>query len=65
MRTGSSTGCPSPGIASSVDALNYYCFTRADDGYTWTFLYNFTTRKYGWVRDILLTDNGSQAYCGF
>lgn len=65
IRTGSSTSCALAGTVTSDWILDYYCYTLGDDGYTWTYLYVVSTGARGWVRDNLLTDNGSQHYCGW
>lgn len=62
-RSGSSTSCTINGIAYNTQQLDYHCYTVATDGSTWTYLRNNST--YGWVRDDLLSDNGSLVYCGF
>src|SRR5512147_1721251 len=64
-RSGSSTGCGINGIAYSNQTLDYHCYTVGNDGYTWTYLRNATTGVYGWIRDDLLSNNGSYVYCGF
>jgi hypothetical protein len=63
IRSGSSTSCAIYGQAGSGDALDYYCFTVGNDGFTWTYLRNITDGTNGWVRDDLLADNGSTAFC--
>lgn len=65
QRSGSSTGCAIRGVAGAGDRLDYHCYTRGNDGYTWTYLRNDTDGTAGWVRDDLLGDNGSYVYCGF
>jgi hypothetical protein len=64
IRTGTSTGCNSYGLAAPSDSLNYWCWTWAGE-YTWTYLHDNNTGKQGWVRDDTLPDDGSGAYCGF
>ncbi|MFI1018853.1 SH3 domain-containing protein [Streptomyces sp. NPDC020965] len=65
QRTGSSTRCASRGMAESNDVLDYHCFTRAEDGRTWTFVTNDSARdRRGWIRDDMLRDNGSDRNCG-
>lgn len=65
MRSGSSTGCGVKGWTDNRDLMMYYCYTRAGDGQTWTFLWNITDDTTGWVKDSLLPYNGSDDYCGF
>ena len=65
IRNGSSTSCTKRGEASSGHRLDYHCYTVGNDGYTWTFLRDNNTGISGWVRDDLLSDNGSFKYCGF
>jgi hypothetical protein len=64
MRTGSSTSCLSNGIAYSSHVLNYHCYT-VSGAYTWTYARNLTSGAAGWIRDDLLSDNGSAYWCGF
>jgi hypothetical protein len=64
-RSGSSTSCAINGIAYNTQRLDYHCYTNGNDGYTWTYLRNDSTGVYGWVRDDLLSDDGSFVYCGF
>ncbi|NEC85107.1 SH3 domain-containing protein [Streptomyces sp. SID12501] len=61
----SSTNCTIKGIAYNTQNLDYHCWTLGNDGYTWTYLRNDSTGVTGWVRDNLLSDNGSGVYCGF
>jgi hypothetical protein len=63
-RSGSSTGCTIKGIAYNTQSLDYHCWTSGDGG-TWTFVRNDATGVTGWIRDDLLSDNGSSVYCGF
>ncbi|MEU1889026.1 SH3 domain-containing protein [Micromonospora rifamycinica] len=66
MRSGPSTSCSIKGTAGSGQRLDYHCYIFVQaDGYTWTFLRNDSTGKTGWVRDDLLSDNGSLVNCGF
>lgn len=65
IRSGSSTSCAKRGEADSGHRLDYHCYTVGNDGYTWTFLRDNNTGIKGWVRDDLLSDNGSYKYCGF
>ncbi|GGP47244.1 MULTISPECIES: SH3 domain-containing protein [Streptomyces] len=65
VRSGSSTSCTVMGIAYSGDWLNYRCYTRGNDGYTWTYLENASKGTEGWVRDDLLSDGGTTYSCGF
>jgi hypothetical protein len=64
MRTGSSTSCSVTGVAYSGQKLDYHCYTVAGD-YGWTYTRNVATGAYGWIRDDLLSDNGSDVWCGF
>jgi hypothetical protein len=63
IRTGSSTSCNAPGASEPSDRLDYYCYTDANDGYTWTYLRNQRTGKRGWTRDDLLPNYGSGYHC--
>ncbi|WP_229695012.1 SH3 domain-containing protein [Streptomyces lacrimifluminis] len=70
MRSGSSTGCSSNGLAYSGDALDYHCYTwgaQDSQGTTmaWTYARNTRTGVQGWLRTDVLSDFGSMAYCGF
>lgn len=64
MRSGSSTSCGIVGWADNRDTLIYYCWTYGENG-TWTYLYNQHDDRFGWVKDSLLPNNGSNQYCGF
>ncbi|ADJ45453.1 hypothetical protein AMES_3629 [Amycolatopsis mediterranei S699] len=64
IRNGSSTSCPAVGAAQPGDVLDYYCYTSAGS-YTWTFVRDTRTGTIGWIRDDLLSGNGSYYYCGF
>jgi hypothetical protein len=61
----SSTNCTIVGVLQPTDDALYYCWTAANDGYTWTYLRNQRTGVRGWVRDDLLDGYGSDDYCGF
>jgi len=63
IRSGSSTSCTIYSQAGTGDQLDYHCYTLGNDGYTWTYLRNITRGTNGWVRDNLLSDNGSYAPC--
>jgi hypothetical protein len=71
QRSGSSTGCGAPGALQPTDDALYFCYTFANDDFTWTYLQNQRTGVRGWVRDVLLDLNadgvtrGSLRYCGF
>jgi hypothetical protein len=66
MRVGASTSCAISGVARAGHRLDYHCYTAVNSGGgTWTYLRNDTTGIVGWVRDDLLSDNGSSVYCGF
>lgn len=64
IRSGSSTSCAALGAAQTGDTLNYYCYTVAGN-YTWTYLRDNRTGVKGWVRDDLLSGDGSLVSCGF
>ncbi|MEO3753895.1 SH3 domain-containing protein [Streptomyces sp. B6B3] len=65
MRSGtSSANCPSNGVAYPSHNLDYHCYTGTE-GYSWTYARNATTGVSGWIRHDLLTDQGSNVYCGF
>ncbi|MEV1043918.1 SH3 domain-containing protein [Streptomyces sp. NPDC049916] len=63
MRTGSSTSCPSRGLAYLSNTINYHCYTLGQDGYSWTYARNLSTGYAGWIRDDLLRDGGSRIHC--
>ncbi|WP_199439211.1 SH3 domain-containing protein [Umezawaea beigongshangensis] len=65
LRTGSATNCTAVGTNQPSHRLDYYCYTRGNDGATWTYLHNLTTGVRGWTRDDLLPGNGSSYHCGF
>lgn len=67
MRSGSSTGCGINGIAYSSSKLDYHCYTWDANNVSWTYVRNDSASPdtYGWIRDDLLSDNGSTDYCGF
>lgn len=62
--SGSGTSCAISGIAYNTQRLDHHCCTIAGS-YPWTYLRNDSTGVYGWVRDDLLSDDGSYGYCGF
>ncbi len=64
QRSGSSTSCAIWGVAGAGDNLDYHCYTTGNDGYTWTYVRNNDDGTTGWVRDDLLSDNGSYVSCG-
>jgi hypothetical protein len=66
----SPTNCTIVGQLQPTDDARYFCFTLANDGFTWTYLQNQRTGVRGWSRDDLLDVNpdgtqGSVFYCGF
>lgn len=69
QRRGSSTGCIADGALQPTDDAIYFCYTSANDGFTWTYLQNVRTGVRGWVRDDLLRliggIRGANLYCGF
>ena len=65
IRTGSSTGCTGRGSIQPSHRLTFYCKTRGNDGYDWTYLHNLTTNVKGWTRNNLLPDGGSRLECSF
>jgi hypothetical protein len=71
QRSGSSTSCDAPGALQPTDDALYFCYTRGNDGATWTYLRNQRTGVRGWVRDDLLDLNadgvsrGSNSWCQF
>ncbi|MDW4903903.1 SH3 domain-containing protein [Streptomyces sp. ADMS] len=64
QRSGSSTDCGVTGYADNRNVLDYHCWTAGDGG-TWTYLRNDTDGSYGWVKDTLLPDGGSNIWCEF
>jgi hypothetical protein len=66
IRSGSSTGCTAVGAAQTGDTLDYFCWTTQTGGaFTWTYLRDTRTGTRGWVRDDLLSGDGSTHFCGF
>ena len=65
QRSGSSTGCVALGVLQPTDDALYFCYTVANDGFTWTYNQNLRTGVRGWTRDDLLDGYGSFTYCGF
>jgi hypothetical protein len=63
IRAGSGTNCVSRGLATPNQSLDYHCFTRGNDGYTWTYVVVVQSRARGWIRDDLLNDYGSRTPC--
>lgn len=62
VRSGPSTGC---GVVTQVDTHNkadYHCWDTGSDGRTWTYM-RVKETAYGWVRDDLLKDHGSNKLC--
>ena len=55
----SSTNCTIVGVLQPTDDAEYFCWTSANDGYTWTYLRNTRTGIRGWARDNLLDGNGA------
>jgi hypothetical protein len=56
---------PPAGQAQKSQSLNYYCYTWGLDSHSWTYVKNLATAKQGWIRDDLLSGNGSSQWCGF
>ena len=65
IRNGSSTSCPAPGAAQPGDTLDYFCWTQQNTSFTWTFVRDTRTNVRGWIRDDLLSGDGSSVFCGF
>ncbi|MFI7273526.1 SH3 domain-containing protein [Streptomyces sp. NPDC049879] len=65
IRSGSGTGCGIAGVAYSSHRLDYHCYTIGADTHTWTFVRDDATGVTGWIRDDLLSDNGSNVPCAF
>jgi hypothetical protein len=69
MRSGSSTGCRSHGLAGSGDRLDYHCYTwgawQGGSRMAWTYARNTRTGVEGWLRTDVMSDFGSDVYCGF
>jgi len=63
-RAVSSTDCVIVGVLQPTDDARYFCWTRGNDGFTWTYLENLRTHVRGWSRDNLLDGNGSNDSCG-
>lgn len=65
QRTGSSTLCAITGGVQAWERLDYHCWTRQNSTYTWTYVRDDHSNTEGWVRDDLLSDNGSKVWCGW
>jgi len=65
IRNGSSTSCPAIGAAQPGDTLDYFCWTRQNATFTWSFVRDTRTNVRGWIRDDLLSGDGSSVFCGF
>ncbi|MFH8610459.1 SH3 domain-containing protein [Streptomyces sp. NPDC018029] len=69
MRSGSSTGCRSNGLAARGDKLDYHCYTWGpwigETRTAWTYARNTRTGVQGWLRTDTMSDFGSDVYCGF
>jgi hypothetical protein len=63
QRSGSSTSCPAPGALQPTDDALYFCWTRENTSFTWTYLENLRTHRRGWTRDDLLRGAGAQNHC--
>jgi len=63
QRSGSSTGCAAVGVLQPTDDALYFCWTRENANFTWTYLQNLRTGVRGWVRDDLLDGNGAPNLC--
>ncbi|WP_225637105.1 hypothetical protein [Streptomyces solaniscabiei] len=61
IRSGPSTYCSIAGTAYAGVGLDYHCFVVTSPTESWTFLRSGSV--YGWVRDDLLSDNGSHVSC--
>lgn len=61
----SSTNCPILGVLQPTDDAEYFCWTLANDGFTWSYTRNIRTGVRGWSRDNLLDDFGAVNNCGF
>jgi hypothetical protein len=62
IRNGPSTSCRPDGVGYPGHRADYFCYVSGDGG-TWTYLRDISTGKQGWVRDDLLTGNGSYVHC--
>lgn len=63
IRRAPSTNSTICGQGQKSHRVDYHCWTRGSDGYTWTYLRDVTTKRAGWVRDNLLTNYGSSVHC--
>lgn len=69
QRSGSSTSCAVRGVLQPTDDALFFCWTRGNDGFTWTFNLNLRTGVRGWTRDDLLrppfgaTHGGARFQC--
>jgi hypothetical protein len=54
QRSGSSTSCSVRGVLQPTDDALYFCWTRGNDGFTWTYNLDLNTGVRGWTRDDLL-----------
>jgi hypothetical protein len=64
LRTGTGTNCAVVGQAQMGDDLDYYCYLPGPDGHSWTYVKDLTTGRSGWIRNDLLSGNGSHVGCG-
>ncbi|MBB3663555.1 MULTISPECIES: hypothetical protein [Prauserella salsuginis group] len=62
IRSGPSTGCGVVTQVGSTNKADYHCFDVGSDGKTWTFM-RVKHTAYGWVRDDVLRDGGSNKVC--
>ncbi|QNP75110.1 hypothetical protein IAG44_40690 [Streptomyces roseirectus] len=62
MRGGPGTGCDVVGWADRQDLLDYRCYVYVGSS-SWTYLYNVTDARYGWVADSLLPRYGADSHC--
>ncbi len=61
VRSGPSTDCGINGVAGANNKADYHCYVSSG-GHSWTYL-RFKDTHYGFVRDDLLSDNGSYVAC--
>jgi len=60
-----STNCPILGVLQETDDAEYFCWTLANDGFTWTYARSIRTGVRGWSRDNLLDGFGAVNQCPF
>lgn len=63
VNRGSSSYCGTLGYLREGDKLDYYCYTRGNDGFFYTYLSAYERGFAGWVDDRALSSIGSSVHC--